>query len=46
VFDKTLIDSGDALTVAISEAKPGQVVTVHYVRNGTEGQAKVTLGTN
>lgn len=43
LYDKTLIDSGDALTVAIDESKPGQVVTVHYVRSGVSGQAKVTL---
>ena len=46
LFDKTLIDSGDALTVAVSESKPGQVVTVKYVRAGVTSQAKVTLGTS
>jgi S1-C subfamily serine protease len=44
LFDDTLIDSGDALTVAVIESRPGAVVTLHYVRHGVSGQAKVTLG--
>ena len=46
LFDKTLIDSGDALTVAVSEADPGQQVTLRYVRDGRESQATVTLGSD
>jgi S1-C subfamily serine protease len=46
LFDTTLINSGDALTVAVAESSPGATVTVHYVRNGVSGQAKVTLGTD
>ncbi len=45
LYDKNLISSGDALTVAVSESKPGQQVTVRYVRNGVAGTAKITLGT-
>jgi S1-C subfamily serine protease len=44
LFNTSLIDSGDALTVAVSESNPGQVVTIRYVRNGITAQAKVTLG--
>jgi S1-C subfamily serine protease len=43
LYDQTLIDTGDALTVAVSESKPGAQVTLHYVRNGVSGQARVTL---
>jgi S1-C subfamily serine protease len=46
LFEQTLIDSGDALTVAVAESKPGAQVTVHYVRNGVSGQAKVTLASS
>ncbi|HEY2044001.1 MAG TPA: trypsin-like peptidase domain-containing protein [Jatrophihabitans sp.] len=46
LYEKTLIDSGDALTVAVSESKPGSTVTLRYVRNGIKGQAKVTLGSD
>ncbi|MDQ2837251.1 MAG: trypsin-like peptidase domain-containing protein [Actinomycetota bacterium] len=46
LFDKELVDSGDALTVAVSEAKPGQAVTLRYSRNGVSATAKVTLGTS
>jgi S1-C subfamily serine protease len=42
-IDSILIDSGDALTVAISESQPGQTVTIHYVRAGVVAQATVTL---
>jgi S1-C subfamily serine protease len=44
MFGQILIDSGDALTVAVAESKPGATVIVRYVRNGVAGQAKVTLG--
>jgi serine protease Do len=44
LFDTTLIDSGDALTVAVAESAPGAVVTIHYVRNGVAAQTKATLG--
>jgi S1-C subfamily serine protease len=43
LFQKELIDSGDALTVAVSESKPGDVVSLRYVRNGVTATAKVTL---
>ncbi|MCW2540486.1 MAG: Peptidase and chymotrypsin/Hap [Frankiales bacterium] len=46
LYDQTLIDSGDALTVAVSESKPGAQVTVHYVRAGVSAQTKVTLGSD
>jgi S1-C subfamily serine protease len=44
LFQKELIDSGDALTVAINESQPGQVVSARYVRNGVSATASVTLG--
>jgi S1-C subfamily serine protease len=44
LFEKSLIDSGDALTVAVAESDPGRVVTLTYVRKGISAQAKVTLG--
>jgi S1-C subfamily serine protease len=44
VFGKALIDTGDALTVAIAEARPGEVVDVRYVRSGVTATVKVTLG--
>jgi S1-C subfamily serine protease len=44
LYDKTLIDSGDALTVAVAASKPGDKVTLHYVRNGHESTADVVLG--
>ncbi len=46
LFGTTLIDSGDALTVAVSESAPGATVTLRYVRNGATAQAKVILGSN
>jgi S1-C subfamily serine protease len=46
LFNQTLIDSGDALTVAVAESQPGAEVTVRYVRTGIASQAKVTLGTS
>jgi len=45
LFNSTLIDSGDALTVSVSESDPGQQATLHYVRDGSEHTATVTLGT-
>jgi len=44
LFQKELIDSGDALTVAVNESQPGQLVSVRYVRNGVSATASVTLG--
>jgi S1-C subfamily serine protease len=46
LFQKELITSGDALTVAVSEAQPGQQVTVRYIRNGLAHTATVTLGSS
>ncbi|HJQ01065.1 MAG TPA: trypsin-like peptidase domain-containing protein [Jatrophihabitans sp.] len=46
LFQKELIDSGDALTVAVAESRPGQVVSVRYVRNGMAAIASVTLGSS
>jgi S1-C subfamily serine protease len=46
LYGQSLIDSGDALTVAVSESKPGDTVTVHYVRSGVSGQAKVQLASS
>ncbi len=46
LFQKELITSGDALTVAVSEAKPGQTVSVRYVRAGHAQTASVTLGSS
>jgi putative serine protease PepD len=46
LFQKELIDSGDALTVAVSESQPGQVVSLRYVRNGVAAIASVTLGSS
>ncbi len=45
-YGDTPIDSGDALTVAVAESKPGDTVTVRYVRDGVTGQAKVILGSS
>ena len=44
LFDKTLIDSGDALSVAVAESKPGAQVTIRFVRGNTTLQTKVVLG--
>ena len=38
------IDDGTELVVTIRTFAPGDVVTLGYVRNGREGEAKVTLG--
>ncbi len=46
LFDKDLITSGDSLTVSVSEAAPGQRVTVHYIRAGQRRTAQVTLGSS
>jgi S1-C subfamily serine protease len=46
LFGQELIDSGDALTVAVAASKPGAKVTLHYVRSGVSAQAVVTLGSN
>ncbi|HEY0168155.1 MAG TPA: trypsin-like peptidase domain-containing protein [Jatrophihabitans sp.] len=46
LFGDNLIDSGDALTVAVAESKPGATVTLRYVRDGVTGQAKVILGSS
>jgi len=46
LFQKELITSGDALTVAVAESKPGQTVTVRYVRSGVAHTASVTLGSS
>ncbi|MBV9821390.1 MAG: trypsin-like peptidase domain-containing protein [Actinobacteria bacterium] len=45
-YGDTLIDSGDALTVAVAESKPGDTVVLRYVRDGVTGQAKATLGSS
>ncbi|MFL6160846.1 MAG: S1C family serine protease [Jatrophihabitantaceae bacterium] len=44
LFEKELITSGDALTVAVAESQPDQTVTVRYVRAGVTRTASVTLG--
>lgn len=46
LFGQSLIESGDALTVAVAETKPGTAVMVRYVRGGATAQAKVTLGSS
>jgi S1-C subfamily serine protease len=46
LYGQSLIDSGDALTVAVAESKPGDTVTLHYLRNGVSGQAKVQLASS
>jgi S1-C subfamily serine protease len=46
VFGTNLIDSGDALTVAVSESSPGQQISLRYFRGGSERTATVTLGTS
>ena len=46
LFGQSLIDSGDALTVAVSESKPGAKVTLHYVRSGVTAQTTLTLGSS
>lgn len=46
LYEKDLITSGDALTVAVAESAPNQQVTVRYIRAGVERSAKVTLGSS
>jgi S1-C subfamily serine protease len=46
LFGDHLIDSGDALTVAVAEFKPGATVALRYVRDGVTAQAKVVLGSS
>lgn len=46
LFQKELITSGDALTVAVAESQPGQTVTVRYVRSGSAHTASITLGSS
>ncbi|MGI8667059.1 MAG: trypsin-like peptidase domain-containing protein [Jatrophihabitans sp.] len=46
LFQNQLIDSGDALTVAIAESKPGQRVSLRYVRSGVSATATLTLGSS
>ncbi|HEU5270743.1 MAG TPA: trypsin-like peptidase domain-containing protein [Jatrophihabitans sp.] len=46
LFEKQLITSGDALTVAVAESQPGQTVRVRYVRSGVAHTASVTLGSS
>jgi S1-C subfamily serine protease len=41
----TPIDSSQALSTALATLKPGQQVTVTYLRDGASRTAKVTLGT-
>jgi S1-C subfamily serine protease len=43
-MDRTLIDSGDALTVAVLHHKPGDKVSLRYLRAGKQATASVTLG--
>jgi S1-C subfamily serine protease len=44
LVDRILISSADDLTVLINSHKPGDVVTIRYVRGTTEHDLKVTLG--
>ena len=46
LYQKELITSGDALTVAVAESQPGQTVSVRYVRSGVARTASVTLGSS
>jgi S1-C subfamily serine protease len=46
LYQKELITSGDALTVAVAESQPGQTVSVRYVRSGVARVASVTLGSS
>ena len=46
LFGKQLITSGDGLTVAVAESRPGQTVTLRYVRAGAAHTASVTLGSS
>jgi S1-C subfamily serine protease len=45
-MDGTLIDSGDALTVAVLQHKPGDKVSLRYIRSGKQATASVTLGSD
>jgi S1-C subfamily serine protease len=42
--DTTLITSAADLSVFVLNHKPGDTVTIHYYRNGTESSVAVTLG--
>ena len=44
LIDGKLITSADDLTVAVQKHKPGDVVTLRYVRGSKENNVKVTLG--
>ncbi|HEX2307743.1 MAG TPA: PDZ domain-containing protein, partial [Jatrophihabitantaceae bacterium] len=44
LIDGKLITSADDLTVAVQKRKPGDVVTLRYVRGSKEFNVKVTLG--
>ncbi len=46
LVDGSLIITSEDLTVAISNHKPGQTVTVRYIRGSTESDVAVTLGTD
>jgi S1-C subfamily serine protease len=46
LFDKQLITSGDALTVAVSESSPGTQISLRYLRSGVAHTASVTLGSS
>ncbi|HTZ42482.1 MAG TPA: trypsin-like peptidase domain-containing protein [Jatrophihabitans sp.] len=46
LFGKQLVTSGDGLTVAVAESKPGQQVSLRYVRAGAAHTATVTLGSS
>ncbi len=44
LVDKQLISTSDDLAVAIQKHKPGDVVTIRYVRGSAERDLRVTLG--
>jgi S1-C subfamily serine protease len=46
VLDNTLIDSADALTVAVQVRTPGDTVNVRYFRGNKETNVKVVLGSS
>lgn len=46
VVDTEVITSSDALIVAVNQHRPGDVVTVRYIRAGTEKAIKVTLASD
>ena len=44
--DSHLIETADDLTLVVGRHKPGDKITIRYVRGATEHNATITLGTD